>query len=141
MYAVKSGRSGLFSKRLTINSKSKYVFRSARGKGGVVEDITFSDIRMWNQSHAAIVLDTNIETWQKPTNASATPVYRNLKFNKIYSSGAKNAWKITGLPESYLYNVSFTDVEVVNAATLFQAVEYIHCMCVGVLPSCPPCSP
>ncbi len=104
-----------------------------------MEDITYSHIRLYNQTHAAIVLAMNFIE-RPPTNASATPVFRNINFNNIYSSGAKNGWKIDGLPESYFTNVSFSDIEFVNTPDLFQEVNYIHCSCLRVLPSCPPCS-
>ncbi len=114
-------------------------FRSARGRGGLVEDITYSHIRMYNQYFTAIDLDLMFHQ-NPPTNATATPVFRNINFNNIYSSGAKRAWRINGLPESYFTNVTFSDIEVVNATTLFTEVNYIHCTCVRVLPSCPQCT-
>ncbi|MCI3926296.1 glycoside hydrolase family 28 protein [Paenibacillus sp. TRM 82003] len=82
-------------------------FKSARGRGGVVEDIRISDIRMIDIVHEAISFHLFYEGKEGSGDAMAgtvpvteeTPVFRNIEMKRITCSGAKKALLVNGLAE------------------------------------------
>ncbi len=95
-------------------------FKSARGRGGVVENIYMSHVRMMGIQSHAISFDLFyggkpvgevIEENDPENRASAvavneeTPVFRSIKFRDITCKGAGQAIFLRGLPEMYPENI------------------------------------
>jgi polygalacturonase len=82
-------------------------FKSARGRGGVVENIFAKDLAMNNIVDEAIFFDlfyavtfaTDGVRNTSPEVSEATPVFRNMVFENIVCNGAKKGIFIRGLPE------------------------------------------
>jgi len=82
-------------------------FKSARGRGGVVENIFARDLAMNNMVDEAIFFDlfyavtfaTDGVRNTSPEVSEATPVFRNMVFENIVCIGAKKGIFIRGLPE------------------------------------------
>lgn len=90
-------------------------FKTARGRGGVVENIHIRGIRMTGIVGSAI--DFNFfyfsegqATAPVPPVTSGTPVFRNILFEDIVSRGSKSAFTLRGLPEMPLRDITFRDV-------------------------------
>ena len=97
-------------------------FKSRRGRGGVVEKIFMTDIRMTDIAHAAI--DFNFSYGGKspddeaadtaevtvPPVTEETPRFRDLHFENVLCRGAQTAMVLQGLPEMPLQNVSLKNV-------------------------------
>jgi polygalacturonase len=88
--------------------------KSMRGAGGLVEDITYTDIEM-NGVVNAIVLDLTYMDSARPNfrgDAAKIPQIKNVTIAKVKARGSRNAGRIIGLPESPITNVIFRDVEI-----------------------------
>lgn len=83
--------------------------KSVRGRGGIVEDIAFSNIVMHNiHRHPAIHL--NLKYWTATAPAAVdegTPAFRNISFTNIRGSGLRRAVDLAGLEERFMENISF----------------------------------
>ncbi|RXK56172.1 glycoside hydrolase family 28 protein [Oleiharenicola lentus] len=90
-------------------------FKTARGRGGVVENIHVQGIRMTGIEGSAI--DFNFFYFSEgqagapvPPVTEETPVFRNILFEDIVSRGSKAAFTLRGLPEMPLRDITFRDV-------------------------------
>jgi polygalacturonase len=90
-------------------------FKTARGRGGVVENIHLHGIRMSGIVGSAI--DFNFFYFSEgqaaapvPPVTEGTPTFRNILFEDIVSRGSKAAFTLRGLPEMPLQNITFRDV-------------------------------
>lgn len=89
-------------------------FKSCRGRGGIVENITMERVTMKNIGNQAITFNTYYAANGKPDEviefSEKTPVFRNIKLKDIICDGAKTAIEITGLPEMPIHNIQFDNV-------------------------------
>ena len=99
--------------------------KSQRGKGGLVENISYSDITMTNVDPAITFTcyylnnsakDAVQSSLPKETSAPSAgekiPVYRNLRVSNLKAACQKSAGVILGLPESCISNVVFENVQI-----------------------------
>lgn len=89
-------------------------FKSTRGRGGVVEDISIEQIDMINIEGPAIIFDlyydTDTNSEQIPEVSIETPQFRNVSFDQIICRGADIGIFLRGLPEMPLKNLEFNRV-------------------------------
>jgi polygalacturonase len=110
-------------------------FKSNRGRGGVVENIYISDIRMIDIPTHAISFDLyyggqsvsemlesgNMNRMAKPEPVSVeTPQFKNISIRDIVVNGALQAVFLQGLPEMNLENIKLSNliIEADNGFTL-----------------------
>lgn len=114
--------------------------KSQRGRGGLVANVTYRDIRLANTDGEAVQLTMNYNPGLPPTNATATPRLFNVTVENLVSDKSKQGYLIDGLPESLLDTLVFRSVNISGAAALNVKCDYVrNAACDGVLPSCPPC--
>lgn len=104
-------------------------FKSTRGRGGIVEDIWFSDIHMTDIPAQAISFNlyyggmsvpemlaegkrVETTTGEIPPVTEETPVFRNISIRDITCRGALEAVFMQGLPEMNLENVTLENIEI-----------------------------
>lgn len=100
-------------------------FKSNRGRGGVVEDIYISDIRMTDiptnaisfnlyyggLSVSELLEEGGVKAFAGPEPVSEkTPQFRDIHINNITVKGAKQAVVLQGLPEMNLENVTLSNM-------------------------------
>lgn len=103
--------------------------KSQRGKGGLVENVLYENIRMTNVDPAVTftcyyALNSAKDLVQKavPQNDSpesvteGTPVFRNIYVNNLTATCQRGAGVILGLPESMISNVVFKNVKISAAS-------------------------
>ncbi len=83
--------------------------KSARGRGGVVEDIRVSNIIMRNIRDQAIVLDLQYAKTNPEPISERTPIFRNIHISDITAS-TNRAGYLNGLEELPISNISFNNV-------------------------------
>ena len=100
--------------------------KSRRGRGGVVENVSYSDITMKNV-HPAISM---VCYYQDSTNAKfpkddtaqpmsdTTPVFRNIRIANVTATSTREAGLLVGLPESLISNVVLENVHITAAEGL-----------------------
>jgi len=91
-------------------------FKSVRGSGGVVENITVRNIRMKDIAGEAINFNAFYESDEPDTLARPvtreTPVFRDITIDSLYCSGAGRAMVMTGLPEMPIQNIRIRDAHI-----------------------------
>jgi polygalacturonase len=103
--------------------------KSRRDKGGLVEDITYTDITMKNV-HPAISI---VAYYQDSTRAKypkddpgqpmaeKTPIFRNIRIANVTGNSTIEAGLIIGLPESVATNIVLENVHLSGASGLIVA--------------------
>ena len=99
-------------------------FKTARGRGGVVEDIYIKNIAMRDILGSAILFDMYYmasagASKDAPPVTEATPQFKNFYVDKVVCNGAKKAIFVRGLPEMsikgiHLENMTFKTDEGVD---------------------------
>jgi polygalacturonase len=89
--------------------------KSARGRGGVVENLVYTDITMTNVDYPIYL--TSYYPKVPPEDAAQplapdSPVYRNIVIRNLTAHSAKTAGMIVGLPEAPIENVTLENVRV-----------------------------
>jgi polygalacturonase len=99
------------------NTESGIRIKSNRDRGGLVENVTYSDITMKNvkipiniTAHYPKVPKDSEDTAQPIT--SLTPIYRNIRITNLEGSSPKNAGLIIGVPESPLSEIVLENVHI-----------------------------
>jgi hypothetical protein len=88
--------------------------KSARGRGGVVEDISFNNWTMENVGEAITVtnyylMEGETRTSEEPV-SKRTPVFRNIAMSNMIVNGAKVLIDIEGLPEMPISNLHISNI-------------------------------
>lgn len=83
--------------------------KSARGRGGIVEEIRVSNIIMKNIREQAIVLDLQYAKTTKEPISERTPRFRNIHFSNITGQVNEAAY-LNGLEEMPIEHVTFNDI-------------------------------
>lgn len=83
--------------------------KTARGRGGVVEEIRVDNIIMKNIREQAIVLDMQYAKTNPEAISERTPRFRNIHFSNI-TGDVNQAGYLNGLEEMPIENISFNDI-------------------------------
>ncbi|WP_426061795.1 glycoside hydrolase family 28 protein [Hymenobacter sp. B1770] len=83
--------------------------KTARGRGGVVEDIRVDNVVMKNIRDQMIVLDMQYANVPAEPVSERTPRFRNIHFSNITAEG-NQAGLLNGLPEMPIENVTFSNM-------------------------------
>ena len=101
-------------------------FKSRRGRGGVVENIYISNIRMENILGDAINFDFNYEGKSAleavageleqavPPVSVETPQFKDIHFENVICRGTRNAIVLQGLPEMPLRDITLKNVAITS---------------------------
>jgi polygalacturonase len=84
--------------------------KTARGRGGVVEDIRVSNIIMKNIRDEAIVLNMHYQKSEPEQVSDRTPRFRNIHFSNI-TAQTNRAIHITGIEEMPVEDITFNDIQ------------------------------
>lgn len=106
-------------------------FKSARGRGGIVEKIFISNVRMTDVTSDAInfdmfyvgkppldAADGTIETNFPPVN-EGTPQFRDIHIENVICRGAQKAIVLQGLPEMPIRGITLKNVSITARAGAF----------------------
>jgi hypothetical protein len=96
--------------------------KSARGRGGVVENVRASNVVMRDIQKEAVTITLYYPHDPKPeaTDPQAIPTVRDVHYSNLLVDGVDTAATIRGLPESHLSDVSLANVVVDDATTGLQ---------------------
>jgi polygalacturonase len=115
------GVRGLTVKNCTFDDTENGIrIKSRRGKGGLVQDLSYSDITMTNVRPAVSLACYYEDSSQAkfPTNdlaqavTATTPIFRHIHISNLTAYSVKDAGLIIGLPESTVDDVVFKDVHI-----------------------------
>ena len=117
--------------------------KSQRGRGGVVSDILYRNIKMLNIATDCIRLNLNYHPDLNRTNASATPIFRDIRLENIDCVSTNplahgSSYLIEGLPESHIQNLTLRNVTVSADLKEVSCVN-VDCSCDKATVVCPTC--
>lgn len=97
-----------------VDTENGARIKSARGRGGVVEDIRFDNWTMENVGEGIVVtnyylMEGETRRGQEPV-SKTTPIFRNIAMSHMTIDGAKTLIDIEGLPEMPIENLRISDV-------------------------------
>ncbi|WP_223701476.1 glycoside hydrolase family 28 protein [Sutcliffiella deserti] len=101
-------------------------FKSTRGRGGTVENISIDKINMVDIKKEAIVFHMFYELSDEDMKgdnvpfSEETPIFRDIHIQNIICNGAETAILLKGLPEKPLQNLTFRNI-------FIQAIHGIYC--------------
>lgn len=96
-------------------------FKSAMGRGGVVEDITIKNIQMNNIINEAIIftmgyvlvnIEDEHENKEEKLDSEDIPEFKNIIMENINVSSCDTAIKINGLKEKPIHDLSFNNINI-----------------------------
>nr|WP_121271871.1 glycoside hydrolase family 28 protein [Pedobacter schmidteae] len=96
--------------------------KSARGRGGVVEEIRVDNIIMKNIKEQAIVLDLQYAKTKMEPVSERTPRFRNIHFSNITGKQINQAAYLNGLEEMPIEDITFNDINI-DAKTGFNILH------------------
>lgn len=107
--------------------------KSARGKGGLVQNLVYTDITMTNVDYP-VYLTCYYPKVPKEDAAQAmapdSPVYRNIVIRNLVAHSGRTAGMIVGLPEAPIEGVTLDKVDITAPAGLTirnaRAVEFVN---------------
>jgi polygalacturonase len=107
--------------------------KTLRGRGGVIQNLTFDDIVMNNITDSAVSIDEAYSSNGIPQDYTGavtdeTPTIKNIKISNITASGdpsspSKQAMFFRGLPEMPIQGLEFDHVNITNAKTGINATH------------------
>ena len=108
-----------------VNTENGIRIKSDIRRGGIVENLSYSDITMSNVSPAITFTcfyannsagdasrTPNAQTNSAPAIGQNIPIYRNIRIANLKATSQKSAGTIFGLPESCISNVVFENVQI-----------------------------
>lgn len=100
-------------------------FKSRRARGNVVENIFIRDVRMENISNQAININT---FYGGPGETGPAPLFKDIFISNIIVDGAQKGIEIVGLPEKWIENISFENIQIknVNEGATFTRVKNLR---------------
>jgi polygalacturonase len=109
-----SVRNIVASNMTVLDTENGARIKSARGRGGVVEDVSFDNWTMENVGEAITVtnyylMEGETRTTQQPVSKS-TPVFRNIAMSNMIVNGAKVLIDVEGLPEMPIANLHISNI-------------------------------
>jgi len=114
--------------------------KSARDRGGLVENIVYRNLTMKNVGVAITInlfyFDKAGQQERKPQPVSpTTPIVRGVRISNITVEGAKTAGEIVGLPEMPIADVLLDNVRVsANVGLTVQDAKNVRLRGVGIVP-------
>ena len=97
-----------------VDTENGIRIKSARGRGGVVQDLRFDNWTMENVGEAITInnyylMEGETQTSKEPVSIT-TPIFRNIAVSNVTVDGAKVLIDVLGLPEMPISNVNINDV-------------------------------
>eukprot|EP01052_Picozoa_sp_SAG31_P016950 SAG31_NODE_1142_length_9696_cov_3.874232_4_plen_140_part_00 len=113
--------------------------KSERGRGGIVKDVTYRRIHMKEIQGQCIQVTLNYDAGLKPTNKSATPVFRNILLEDIRCDKARNSFFFDGLAEQHVEMLTLRNVSMGSEVGKEAKCTYVDCTCDAATLPCPSC--
>jgi polygalacturonase len=116
---TKNGVSGLTVDHLTFNGTTSGMrMKSARDRGGLVQNLTYSNVTMTNVQNPVYITsyyptlptDPTVDTAMAVT--ATTPTWQNITIKNLTATGSTNAGILWGLPEAKISNLVFDNVKI-----------------------------
>lgn len=85
--------------------------KAMRGRGGIVEDVSFDDIRINHIPGPAIQITTFYQASTIPPKSDVPPIFRNLKISNVSGSGNQLGIEMKGLSDARLEKITLEHID------------------------------
>ncbi|MCC5804686.1 MAG: hypothetical protein JJU00_00030 [Opitutales bacterium] len=129
---------------VTYGTKRGIRFKTARGRGGVVENLRFDNWVIHNARNEAIVLHKGYEGRGEEPFTDRTPVLRNIGISNVNVQGAREVVKMMGLAEQPIENLRIHNLHGSghNGMTVEWVEDFeLHNVHIDARPAPPPPNP
>lgn len=110
---MSGGIRNVFVKNLTATRADFGIrFKSMRGRGGVIEDITIENMKMGRSVYEGIQVDMDYGTPLRPDDTSLSPIFRDITVRNLSIDRARTGLRIVGLPESPVENLILENISI-----------------------------
>ncbi|HMF44872.1 MAG TPA: glycosyl hydrolase family 28 protein, partial [Polyangia bacterium] len=116
---TKNGVSSLTVDHLTMNGTTSGIrMKSGRDRGGLVQNLTYSNITMTNVQNPVYITSYYPDLPTDPTTDTAmavtatTPYWQNITIRNLTATGSTNGGIIWGLPEAKVSGLTFDNVKI-----------------------------
>jgi polygalacturonase len=116
---TKNGVSGVTVDHLTMNGTTSGIrMKSGRDRGGLVQNLTYSNITMTNVQNPVYITSYYPNLPADPTTdtamavTSTTPYWQNITIRNVTATGSTNAGILWGLPEAKISTLVFDNVQI-----------------------------
>ncbi len=93
--------------------------KSMKGRGGVIENIWFEDIKMDNIKREAIKINMHYGSSSIQPRTDSLPTFRNLHYKNITSNQSQYGIRIQGIDSQYVDQIFFENVELVSERGIY----------------------
>jgi len=107
-----SVRNITFKNLIVTNAISGPKVKTSRGRGGVIENVVFSNITIYSCKSYSISTGMNYDKIPNPGNATTTPIVRNITFEQIHGITSPQSGQFECLPESHCTEYILQDVNI-----------------------------
>ena len=116
---TENGVSALTVDHMTFNGTTSGIrMKSARDRGGLVQNLTYSNITMTNVQNPVFITSYYPTLPADPTTDTAmavtatTPFWQNITIKNLTATGSTNGGIIWGLPEAKISSLTFDNVKI-----------------------------
>jgi len=116
---TQNGVSNVTVDHLTMNGTTSGIrMKSARDRGGLVQNLTYSNITMTNVQNPVFItsyyptLPTDPTTDTAMAITATTPIWKSITIKNLTATGSTNAGIIWGLPEEKIQTLTFDNVKI-----------------------------
>jgi hypothetical protein len=128
-----------FEDIVMLNTGTGIRMKSERGRGGVVEGVTYRNIDMQKIEGQCIQVTLNYHAGLAPTNKTATPVFRDILLENVTCLSGKNSFNIDGLPEQSIAGLVLKNVTMRSGVGGETKCDFVDCSCDAHTVPCPSC--
>jgi hypothetical protein len=116
---TQNGVSNVTVDHLTMNGTTSGIrMKSARDRGGLVHNLTYSNITMTNVQNPVFItsyyptLPTDPTTDTAMAITATTPIWQNITIKNLTATGSTNGGILWGLPEEKIQTLTFDNVKI-----------------------------
>lgn len=93
--------------------------KSMKGRGGLIENLWFEDIRMDNIKEEAIKINMHYGSSSIKPRGDSLPTFRNFYYKNIHSYNSKFAVRIEGIDSLFVDNIHFENLDMQSKNGIF----------------------
>ena len=118
--------------------------KSQRGRGGVVQNVTYRNIHMKSIDEECVQVTLNYDQNGPPstttqTNETATPAFRDIAFENVLCERGGSSYFLAGLPEQAIRHLSLINVTMRWDVGTEKKCDQAVCSCDALTAPCPSC--
>ncbi len=94
------------------NTEKGFRIKSMRGRGGLVENVFYENVRHRDTLHAVVEITTHYQASTLQPRTTMAPTIRGVHLRDITAIGARRSIDIVGLPEAPIRDLTVENVEI-----------------------------